>query len=418
MAPDPIDLLRRMWRIRAFEEKVSELYAAGRIKGLLHLGIGQEAIAVGAATSLSPGDVVFGTHRTHAHALAMGADPMRLMAELAGRSTGYAGGKGGSMHLAIPEIGFVTATGVVGGGIPLALGAAFASRVLGRDSIAVAFFGDGAGQTGSFHESLNLAALWQLPVLFFCENNGYAEFTPLSAHTPIERLAIHAATYGIPAATVDGNDVIEVHAAVTDAAGRVRAGEGPRFIEALTYPGRSVRDRRVDLDDVVAVDRGGRDAVGGRMDGQALDGRVGRERRELGVAVVLAHENHRQPPETSDVERLMKRPGLTGAVAEKDHGDLALLFLLRREGRAQRQRYRPADHAGGGDEAGFFRDDMHRAAFAAAVAGGAPGDFRQKPADVGAFGDGMAMRAMTTVDEVIGAKKAASADGDGFLTDT
>jgi TPP-dependent pyruvate/acetoin dehydrogenase alpha subunit len=235
MAPDPIDLLRRMWRIRAFEEKVSELYAAGRIKGLLHLGIGQEAIAVGAATALAPGDVVFGTHRAHAHALAMGAEPMRLMAELAGRSAGYAGGKGGSMHLAIPEIGFVTATGVVGGGIPLALGAAFASRVLGRDSIAVAFFGDGAGQTGSFHESLNLAALWQLPVLFFCENNGYAEFTPLSAHTPIERLAIHAATYGIPAATVDGNDVIEVRAAVTDAAGRVRAGEGPRFIEALTY---------------------------------------------------------------------------------------------------------------------------------------------------------------------------------------
>jgi pyruvate dehydrogenase E1 component alpha subunit len=235
MAPDPIDLLRRMWRIRAFEEKVSELYAAGRIKGLLHLGIGQEAIAVGAATALGPGDVVFGTHRAHAHALAMGADPMRLMAELAGRSTGYAGGKGGSMHLAIPEVGFVTATGVVGGGIPLALGAAFASRVLGRDAIALTFFGDGAGQTGSFHESLNLAALWQLPVIFFCENNGYAEFTPLSAHTPIERLAVHAATYGIPAATVDGNDVIGVGAAVADAAARVRAGEGPRFIEALTY---------------------------------------------------------------------------------------------------------------------------------------------------------------------------------------
>ena len=235
MAPDPIDLLRRMWHIRAFEEKVAELYAAGRIKGLLHLGIGQEATAVGTATGMEPGDVVFGTHRAHAHALAMGADPVRLMAELAGRSTGYAGGKGGSMHLAIPEIGFVTATGVVGGGIPLALGAAFASRVLDHGTIAVAFFGDGAGQTGSFHESLNLAALWQLPVILFCENNGYAEFTPLSAHTPVERLAVHAATYAIRATTVNGNDVLEVRAAVADAAARARAGEGPQFIEALTY---------------------------------------------------------------------------------------------------------------------------------------------------------------------------------------
>jgi pyruvate dehydrogenase E1 component alpha subunit len=165
----------------------------------------------------------------------MGADPARLLAELAGRSTGYAGGKGGSMHLAIPEIGFVTATGVVGGGIPLALGAAFAARILERSAIALAYFGDGAGQTGSFHESLNLAALWQLAVILFCENNGYAEFTPLSAHTPIDRLAVHAATYGIRAATVDGNDVLEVRSAVADAAARARAGEGPQFIEALTY---------------------------------------------------------------------------------------------------------------------------------------------------------------------------------------
>ena len=235
MAPDPIDLLARMWRIRAFEEAASALYASGKIKGLLHLGIGQEAIAVGAATALQPGDAVFGTHRAHAHALAMGADPATLMAELAGRATGYGGGKGGSMHIAIPEIGFVTATGVVGGGIPLALGAAYASRVLGRTTVALAYFGDGAGQTGSFHESLNLAALWQLPVILFCENNGYAEFTPLSAHTPIERLAAHAATYGIQATTVDGNDVLAVHAAVVDAAARARAGAGPQFIEALTY---------------------------------------------------------------------------------------------------------------------------------------------------------------------------------------
>jgi acetoin:2,6-dichlorophenolindophenol oxidoreductase subunit alpha len=235
MAPDSIDLLGRMWRIRAFEERVSELYAGGRIAGLLHLGIGQEAIAVGLATALSDGDVVFGTHRAHAHALALGADPARLLAELAGRATGYGGGKGGSMHLAIPETGFITATGVVGGGIPLALGAAYAARVIGLDRVAVALFGDGAGQTGTFHESLNLAALWRLPVLLLCENNGYAEFSPLSTHTPVERLSVHAASYDIPAQTVDGNDVVAVRDAASRAVSAIRAGDGPQFIEALTY---------------------------------------------------------------------------------------------------------------------------------------------------------------------------------------
>jgi TPP-dependent pyruvate/acetoin dehydrogenase alpha subunit len=235
IAPDPISLLSRMWLIRAFEERVSELYAAGSIGGLLHLGIGQEAIAVGTADALAADDAVFGTHRAHAHALARGADPTRLLAELAGRRTGYGGGKGGSMHIAIPEVGFVTATGVVGGGIPLALGAAYAAVVLDRPRLAVALFGDGAGQTGSFHESLNIAALWRLPVIFLCENNGYAEFTPLAAHTTIERLATHATTYAIETETVDGNDVLAVRAAVAAAAERARSGGGPQFIEALTY---------------------------------------------------------------------------------------------------------------------------------------------------------------------------------------
>lgn len=233
--PDPIDLLARMWRIRAFEEKASELYARGQIRGLLHLGIGQEGIAVGAAGGLRADDLVFGTHRAHAHALAKGADPERLMAELAGRTTGYGRGKGGSMHIAIPEVGFVTATGVVGGNVPLALGAAYTSVVTGSGRVALVFFGDGAGQTGSFHESLNIASLWRLPLVLVCENNGYAEFTPLSAHTRIERLATHATTYGIPTTTVDGNDVLAVRDAVEAAAAAARAGEGPQFIEALTY---------------------------------------------------------------------------------------------------------------------------------------------------------------------------------------
>jgi TPP-dependent pyruvate/acetoin dehydrogenase alpha subunit len=232
---DPLALFVRMWLIRAFEEKASELYARGQIRGLLHLGIGQEAIAVGAASGLRSDDYVFGTHRSHAHALAKGADPARLLAELAGRTSGYGGGKGGSMHIAVPDVGFMTATGVVGGNIPLALGAAYAAVVRGDGRAALVAFGDGAGQTGSFHESLNIAALWRLPVVLLCENNGYAEFTPLSAHTGVERLATHASTYGIPAQTVDGNDVLAVREAVLAGAQEARSGGGPRFIEALTY---------------------------------------------------------------------------------------------------------------------------------------------------------------------------------------
>jgi len=230
-----IDLLRRMWLIRAFEEKVSALYAERQIVGLLHLGIGQEAVAVGACGLLRADDYVYGGHRSHGHAIAKGADINKLMAEIAGRATGYCGGKGGSMHIVAKEAGFITATGVVGGTIPLALGAAFAGKERKQGQIAVVFFGDGAGQAGPFHESLNIASLWQLPVIFVCENNGYAEFTPLSAHTKIERLAQHAKTYGIPASTVDGNDLVAVRDAMAKAVEKCRAGKGPVFVECLTH---------------------------------------------------------------------------------------------------------------------------------------------------------------------------------------
>ena len=230
-----IELLRRMWLIRAFEEKVSALYAERQIVGLLHLGIGQEAVAVGALSLLRADDYAYGGHRSHGHAIAKGADINKLMAEIAGRATGYCGGKGGSMHIVAQECGFITATGVVGGTIPLALGAAFAAKERKKRQIAVVFFGDGAGQSGPFHESLNIASLWQLPVIFVCENNGYAEFTPLSAHTKIERLAQHAKTYGIAADTVDGNDLFAVRAAMTKAVDKCRAGKGPIFVECLTH---------------------------------------------------------------------------------------------------------------------------------------------------------------------------------------
>jgi pyruvate dehydrogenase E1 component alpha subunit len=230
-----VDCLRRMWLIRAFEEKASTLYAERQIVGLLHLGIGQEAVAVGACGSLRNDDLVYGGHRSHGHAIAKGADINRLMAELAGRASGYCGGKGGSMHIVAKECGFITATGVVGGTIPLALGAAFAAKEKKQNQVAMVFFGDGAGQAGPFHESLNIASLWRLPVIFVCENNGYAEFTPLSAHTKIQRLAQHAKTYGIPASTVDGNDLFAVRDAVQKAMRQCRAGKGPSFVECLTH---------------------------------------------------------------------------------------------------------------------------------------------------------------------------------------
>ncbi|MCC6224635.1 MAG: thiamine pyrophosphate-dependent dehydrogenase E1 component subunit alpha [Thermoleophilia bacterium] len=229
------DLLDSMWRIRAFEEKVSELYARGTLKGLLHLGIGQEGVAVGACAALDRGDYVVGGHRSHAHAIAKGAELGRMLAELAGRDAGYCRGKGGSMHLVAMDCGFVTATGVVGGNIPLAVGTALACRLAGRDRVTVVFFGDGAAQTGAFHESLNLASLWGLPLVFVCENNGYAEFSALEDQTTVRRLAEHGETYGIPARTLDGNDVLAVRESVAAAAGRARAGDGPTFLECLTY---------------------------------------------------------------------------------------------------------------------------------------------------------------------------------------
>ncbi|MBM4433563.1 MAG: thiamine pyrophosphate-dependent dehydrogenase E1 component subunit alpha [Chloroflexi bacterium] len=224
-----------MWLIRAFEEKVSEMYARGAVRGLIHLGIGQEAVAVGACFALEPDDLVVGGHRSHGHALARGADPERLLAEIAGRASGYCGGKGGSMHIAATDVGFITATGVVGGNVALALGASLTAMSRGGGQVAAVFFGDGAAQTGVFHECLNLASLWRLPLVFVCENNGYAEFTPLSAHTVVAELSAHARTYAMPTRAVDGNDVLAVRDGVRAAAALAREGAGPSFVECITY---------------------------------------------------------------------------------------------------------------------------------------------------------------------------------------
>jgi pyruvate dehydrogenase E1 component alpha subunit len=228
-----IELFRRMALIRAFEERVIELYHKNQIGGLVHVGIGQEAVGVAVAACLQENDYLYGTHRSHGHLLARGADPGRMMAELAGRSTGYCEGLGGSMHLVASDVRFMGATGIVGGNIPLALGTALACRDDGQ--VVAVYFGDGAANTGGFHESLNIASLWKLPVVLVCENNGYAEFTPTSEHTVVERVSAHCEPYGIPSHVVDGNDVFDVMRAVEDAVSRARSGGGPTMVECLTY---------------------------------------------------------------------------------------------------------------------------------------------------------------------------------------
>jgi TPP-dependent pyruvate/acetoin dehydrogenase alpha subunit len=228
-------LLETLWTIRVFEERLAELVATKQLAGLVHVGIGQEATATGVCAVLRDDDFLYTGHRPDGPFIARGADLGRMMAELAGRVTGYCRGKGGSMHLVARERGLLSATGIVGGNLPLGIGSALVCQERGAGQVVAVFFGDGAANAGYFHESLNLASLWRLPLIFVCENNGYAEFTPLSAHTVIERLAVHAEKYGIPTATVDGNDVLAVRAAAAEAVARARAGAGPAFLECLTY---------------------------------------------------------------------------------------------------------------------------------------------------------------------------------------
>ena len=228
-----LDMLARMLLIRAFEERVIELCHRKVLEGLVHVGIGQEGVAVGIAAALGPKDYVYGTHRSHGHFLARGTDPRLLMAELAGKDTGLCRGRGGSMHIADVGRRAMTATGIVGGTIPLALGTALVARE--ESAVVAVYFGDGATNTGSFHECLNMAALWRLPVLMICENNGYAEFTPMSAHTAVKNVSDHGQPYGIPSAIIDGNDGLAVLNAARAAAERARGGAGPTIIECLTY---------------------------------------------------------------------------------------------------------------------------------------------------------------------------------------
>ncbi len=227
--------LQAMWRCRRFEEAVDDLFARGLMHGTMHLSIGQEASATGTCFALRDDDAITSTHRGHSHCIAKGADLERMMAELLAKETGYCRGRGGSMHLADVATGNLGANGIVGGGIPIAAGAGLAYQLQGIDRVVVSFFGDGASNEGAFHEGVNLAAIWQLPVIFLCENNKYGMSFSTEKSMNVENIADRAAAYGIPGVTVDGNDVEAVHEVVTTAVDRARAGEGPTLVEALTY---------------------------------------------------------------------------------------------------------------------------------------------------------------------------------------
>jgi TPP-dependent pyruvate/acetoin dehydrogenase alpha subunit len=237
-APSRDDLLRMfgaLWQIRTFEDEVQRLAAAGEVPGFPHLSTGQEAVAVGVCSQLAQQDLLFTSHRGHGHVLAKGSDIESTFAEVLGRESGLCRGRGGSMHLVDVPNGVLGATGVVAGNISLAAGAAWAAQALGSKNISVVFFGDGATSAGAFHETLNLAVLWKLPVLFVCENNGYAEFTSREEHSTVKYVRRFAEPYEMAAATVDGNDLLAVYAAAGNAIAGLRHGYGPYLLECMTY---------------------------------------------------------------------------------------------------------------------------------------------------------------------------------------
>jgi 2-oxoisovalerate dehydrogenase E1 component len=244
---DLLSLYRTMLLIRRTEETLARAHQSGAIPGACHTYVGEEAIATGVCAHLRNEDVIFSTHRGHGHALAKGVTPRAMMAELFGRSTGVSTGRGGSMHLFSPEVGLMGTSGVVGPSILLATGAGYTFRLLGTDKVSVAFFGDGAVNNGAFHEGVNMAAIWDLPVLFICENNQYATEVPFATVSRTVDVAERGRVYGLPCHIVDGNDVLAVHSAAADAVRRARAGDGPTLLECKTYRTRSHAEGQRDI---------------------------------------------------------------------------------------------------------------------------------------------------------------------------
>lgn len=230
-----LQLYGGMVRVRRFEEKAADCFTKGMLAGNIHLCIGQEASVVGSNAALRPTDFITSTHRGHGHLLGKGADSKKMMAELFGKATGYCGGKGGSMHAADVSLGILGANGIVGAGIPIAAGSAMASKIQGTDEVTLCFFGDGASNQGTFHESINMAAAWKLPVVFLCENNHYGVSTEIHRVTNTDSIAVRAKAYDIPGVTVDGSDVLAVYEAVKKAVEHARSGKGPYLVENVVY---------------------------------------------------------------------------------------------------------------------------------------------------------------------------------------
>lgn len=228
-------IYERMKLIREFEEQVKDLFADGKLPGFVHLYAGEESVAVGVSAHLTDDDHLTSTHRGHGHCIAKGVDVKAMMAELYGKATGSCKGKGGSMHIADVDKGMLGANGIVGGGGPLACGAGLSAKVLGKDDVTICFFGDGASEQGTMHEAMNLAAIWKLPVVFVCENNGFAESTPVEYHASVKDISDRATAYNIPGLTIDGTDVFAVYEAAGEAIARARRGEGPSLVEAKTF---------------------------------------------------------------------------------------------------------------------------------------------------------------------------------------
>jgi pyruvate dehydrogenase E1 component alpha subunit len=232
---EQLDWLRSMLEIRFFEDECHRLFARGLVRGSTHLCQGQEAVVVGACRALRPTDTMACTYRGHGAVLAKGAPLDRAFGEILGKAQGLCGGKGGSMHLTDMTVGAIGSFAIIGAHLPIAVGAAFAGQYRGEDAVSLCFFGDGSTNIGAFHEALNLASIWKIPVIFLCENNLYGEYSPIATTTPIERLADRADSYGMAGVQMDGNDIGVVHATIGEAAERARAGDGPTFVEALTY---------------------------------------------------------------------------------------------------------------------------------------------------------------------------------------
>jgi len=229
------ELYLTMAKIRAFEETARQLFLNGKLAGFLHLYSGEEAVATGVCACLGDEDLITSTHRGHGHCIAKGGDVNKMMAELFGKATGYCKGKGGSMHIADIKKGIIGANGIVGAGMPIAVGAAFSLRYRKIDGVTVSFFGDGASNRGTFHEALNMASVWNLPLVFVCENNNFGMSTPMKEHMKIKKISQRSAAYDIPGVTVDGNDVVAVYEAASEAVANARKGNGPTLLECVTW---------------------------------------------------------------------------------------------------------------------------------------------------------------------------------------